>query len=203
MLIPAKTIGSAVYTAIILMLLCIGALLAVSGIKLPGNARLFVVQSGSMEPAVHIGSVVVTQAQRTYTKGDIITVRDSARTTVTHRITEIRVVGNQSYYTTKGDANKSADTDVRLGENVIGKTMVTIPYLGFVLNFAKTKNGLLFLVIFPSLILMYNELLSIKSEAQKLIHERKTRLTLKEKVALDIGEEELRKLISPARKQII
>lgn len=187
-----KTTTNVVYAFIIVVLFCIGGLVALSGLNLPGNYKLYVVQSGSMEPTIHTGSLVAVKPQSSYHKGDIITVKDTKYSTVTHRITGVQGKGTASTVITKGDANKAADPDPRLAVNIIGKEFLTIPYAGFVLNYAKTKNGLLFLIIIPCVILIYNELLSIKNEALKLIHQRKKKLTPVEKVELEIGEEEIR-----------
>jgi signal peptidase len=57
-----------------------------------GGWRMYVVKSGSMEPAIHTGSIVFDkkEADDTYVVGDIITFQlPSSKDTVTHRIHSI------------------------------------------------------------------------------------------------------------------
>ena len=62
--------------------------------------RFYVVLSGSMEPKLPVGSLVVADTERTNVKiGEIVTFQKSGRT-VTHRVTGLKEHG----YQTKGDA---------------------------------------------------------------------------------------------------
>ena len=65
----------------------IGALVAfaalaliVSALPIPGNYQFLVVRSGSMEPAIKQGAVVVVKPSNAYQIGDIITFRGTFRT---------------------------------------------------------------------------------------------------------------------------
>lgn len=166
-----KKIGNIVYGLVLVALFMIAGLVAVSTFNVPGNYKLMVVLSGSMEPTIKTGSIVVVKPEKTYKVGDIITFRDSTQPqiTVTHRIFE----ASGSAYITKGDANKTADTQERLKQNVLGKVIFSIPFLGYPVSFAKTQTGLIILVIIPSVIIIYSELLNIKNEALRLVRERK------------------------------
>ncbi|MHA1331703.1 MAG: signal peptidase I, partial [Candidatus Hodarchaeales archaeon] len=105
-----------------------------------------------------------------YQKGDIITVAEPAnpKVTLTHRIVDIEKRGDKIFYTTKGDANEEADTEKRPKENVLGKVILTIPYLGYPISFAKTTKGLIILIIIPAVIIIYDELRKIKEEIIKI-----------------------------------
>lgn len=165
------------------------------------NYKLFVVMSGSMEPTIKTGSVVVIKPQNDYFKGDIVTFQNltKSKTTVTHRIIE----ATDSAYITKGDANKTADTsELRKGQ-ILGKEILAVPFIGYVINFAKTQAGLIILIVIPAVIIVYNELLSIKNEAKRLIIERRNRkLTPKEEIEEKIGEEimEVEKKVKKVKK---
>lgn len=174
-----KRAGAFVYGFIFGGLLLVGGLVAVSGLNIPGGYKLYTVQSGSMEPTLHTGSIVTVQPQKDYQNGDIVTIRESpaSNVTLTHRIVEVKTVDGRVQYVTRGDANKANDPEERPKTNVVGKEIATVPYLGYILSYAKTKNGLLFLIIIPCVILIYNELLSIKTEALRLVHARKKKLT--------------------------
>jgi len=70
-----------------------------------------VVQSGSMEPAIHTGSVVMVKPASDYKIGDVITFGEVSKTKapITHRIYDIKVVDGNPVYITKGDANNAPD----------------------------------------------------------------------------------------------
>ena len=167
-----------VYGVIFGMLFFAGGIIAISGAKLPGQIQVFVVQSGSMEPKLHVGSITAVQPLTHYGKGDIVAVRNTPNSVITHRIVSTRLTDGKTYFITQGDANKTPDQIQRMQSEIIGKEFITVPYVGYAIAFAKSKNGLLFLIIIPSIVLIMNELQSIKIEATKLIRQRKTRLTL-------------------------
>src|SRR5205085_9882515 len=73
-----------------------------------------VVLSGSMEPAIRTGSVIVAVAtpQDRLKVGDVITyVRAGDQENVTHRIVDIKSTAEGPSFVTKGDANGAPDVD--------------------------------------------------------------------------------------------
>ena len=89
--------------------------------------RFYVVLSGSMEPKLPVGSLVVADTESTNVKiGEIVTFQKSGRT-VTHRVTGLKEHG----YQTKGDANQEADYDLLQQEQIVGTVVFCIPYLGY------------------------------------------------------------------------
>lgn len=187
--------GKVLYGFIFAFLIIVAGVIAISAFKIPGNYKLLVVQSGSMEPVIKQGAIVVVKPVGEYKIGDIITVREPAnpKVSLTHRIAEIKEIDGKMFYVTKGDANDSPDTEERPEENVLGKVIFSVPYLGYLVGFAKTRDGLIFMVIIPATLIIYSELISIKNETKKLLKERKKRkLTLKEEVEVEIGEEEIK-----------
>ena len=190
-----RKIGNVLYVSVVVCLVLIAALLALSALKIPGSYKLLTVQSGSMEPVIRTGSLVIVQPQTTYYIGDVITTSKPAdrKVSVTHRIVEVKMKDNKvSSYVTKGDANKTADTEERLPEQVVGKVLFSIPYLGYPVAFAKTQTGLIILVVIPGTLIVYSELVSMKNEVGTLLQKRKqTKLTPVEKIELGIGQEEI------------
>lgn len=166
-----KNTGKVLYRLFLTFLILTAGTVAISALKIPGNIKFLVVESGSMEPSIKTGSILLIKPQSDYKVGDIITVYDSANhdVSITHRITEIK----DNAFITKGDANNSADTESRQKENIAGKAVLSVPFIGHIIDFAKTKTGLLTLIIVPSAIIIYNEILSIKSSILKLTEERK------------------------------
>lgn len=87
----------------------------------------YVVLSGSMEPVIPVGSVVLTDQSRTaVSAGDIAAFSKNGQT-VTHRI----IKETEGGFITKGDANQEEDTGVTAPENIIGTVVFCIPFLGY------------------------------------------------------------------------
>jgi len=144
-------------------------------VSLGGDTQFFFVSSGSMEPAVPVGSTVVVKPvdYTTLREGDIICFKHSKeRPTVTHRIIEITYNG----FVTKGDANEEPDPFVLERKDIIGKVVLTIPYLGYLSHFVKTPLGFTLLIILPATIV-------IAREARNIINHRKTTNQQKDKIA--------------------
>ena len=99
------------------------------------------VLSGSMEPAFSAGDLVIIHKEKDYSPGDIITFRDEG-SFVTHRIIETADGG----FITKGDANSTADRETVRADQIEGKVIFTIPWLGSILSFFKTPLGILLLL---------------------------------------------------------
>lgn len=173
-----KTIGKIFYWLILVALVVIATFTTLSALKLPNSYKLMIVLSGSMEPKIHTGSVVFVKPSDNYFKGDIITFSDGqTETPTTHRIQEIQNKDGQNIYITKGDANSGVDTTETKKDQIIGKTLFSIPYIGYAVNFAKTQLGLIILIIIPAVIIIYSEFLSIKSEIVRLIKKKKDEKT--------------------------
>jgi len=60
------------YWLLVAALFLIAVTFTVSELDLPGGVKFYTIQSGSMEPALHTGSIVAVKPQDTYQKGDII-----------------------------------------------------------------------------------------------------------------------------------
>ncbi len=187
--------GKVLYWAVFVSLVLIAGVIAFPSLNIAGHYKLFTVQSGSMEPTIKTGSIVTVKPLDNYVVGDIITVQDpkSAKNTFTHRIYEIKQDNGLTFYLTKGDANNSPDSDARSKDSVLGKVVFTIPLLGYPVSYAKTREGLIFLIIIPATVIIYSELLAIKNETAKLLEKRRRRkLSLAEKAELEVGEEEIK-----------
>ena len=158
------------YGVVIAMIIGIAALLLVSMFPITGNFEVKIVLSGSMEPAIHTGSVVVIKPVDTYKIGDIITFGKDTKTDVptTHRIVEMRAVSGEMLYKTKGDANDNGDAREVRADEIIGKTLFSIPYLGYLLDFAKKPIGFALLIVIPAAIIIFDEFGNIWKEIKKM-----------------------------------
>ncbi|OGV97210.1 signal peptidase I [Microgenomates group bacterium RBG_16_45_19] len=129
-----------------------------------------VVLSGSMAPSIPTGAVVLVQAKPFgYKTGDIITFSRSAKDFTTHRVAALADDQGAIVYSTKGDANDSVDTQPVSLSQIKGSVFLTLPYLGYAVNYAKKPYGFILLVIIPSTIIVYEELKTIGSETKKAI----------------------------------
>ena len=88
--------------------------------------RVFVVQSGSMVPALSKGSIILTSHQPDYSVVEIITFQDPHGQLITHRI--VKKEGEQ--FTTQGDQNNVTDRASVAKKNIIGSIKFQIPLLG-------------------------------------------------------------------------
>ncbi|GAB3799115.1 signal peptidase I SipW [Virgibacillus kimchii] len=144
-------------TTTLLMVVLLVTLFMVVITKASGNeANLFgyqikTVLSGSMEPVFETGSIIAIKTGGDMTRfqeGDIITFQMDEDILVTHRVTEVNNAGQE--YMTKGDANDGADLNPVTSENIVGEyTGFTVPYAGYVMNFANTREGAALLLIVP------------------------------------------------------
>ncbi len=175
-----KKITDILYKVLFIGLLIIAGLAALSTLGLPKQLKLFVVQTGSMEPTIKTGSLVAIRPSEDYQEENIITYKVSPEAdvknpnlTITHRIVEIEETDEEVFYTTKGDANQSPDMDPVSKDLVLGKVIFTIPYLGYPVGFAKTQTGFILLIVIPATMIIYSEILNIKNEAVKILAEKK------------------------------
>jgi signal peptidase len=101
--------------------------------------RAYVVTSGSMEPAIMRGALVISVAQSPseYHLGDVVIFSAPVykqREKVVHRISEYSVESGYALLSTKGDANTSGDPWTLRPENLEGRVVFTIPYIGTLLG---------------------------------------------------------------------
>jgi signal peptidase I len=93
----------------------------------------YVVASGSMEPNYPVYSVVYADSTEAseLSPGEVIIFNNPSRgsTPITHRIVSNDTANG--VIITKGDANENADVDPVIYENVIGKVVMHVPYLGY------------------------------------------------------------------------
>ena len=127
-----------------------------------------------MEPQIHTGSLIFIKPAGEYNVGDIVTkTTEEKDVTVTHRIIEKEMIDGKVIFATKGDANNVADNEKFSQEKIVGKVFLNIPYLGYAVNFAKTKQGLILIIIIPAVIIIFEELVKIKDEVVRMRRERR------------------------------
>lgn len=100
------------------------------------------VLTGSMEPVIPVGSIVITKEQSSYEMEDIISFQEEG-SVITHRIISI----DRERYITKGDANNVADTEEVQQKQILGKVILTIPLLGYLVMWLMSPVGIISLFI--------------------------------------------------------
>jgi signal peptidase len=165
-----KIITYFVYTVVVIF-----AFLAISSKFSIGGFKLLVVRSGSMEPAIKTGSMVIDKSFNDYNVGNIVTFKnkDKPKETTTHRIANIKYQGDIKLFTTKGDANDSADSEQIAQDRIEGKVIFSIPYFGYAASFARTLPGLIFIIVIPATIIVYEEMKKIHYETKQIVKCRK------------------------------
>lgn len=169
-----KIIGKIGYYLILGALILIALVVMVSAFPIKGNIQIKVVESGSMVPALPTGSVVLIKPMSAYALGDIITFEGTLRDAkgqkvpVTHRLVDMRKEGGEDVYITKGDANKEPDTQKVLASQIIGKVLFSTPYVGYVVQAARTPYGFFAVVFIPAAIIIYSQLEIIWKEIKKM-----------------------------------
>jgi len=188
-----KKILKIVYYGLITFVVFITILLVVSAIPAPGNIKLMVVLSGSMEPTIKTGSIVIVKSVEEYKVGDIITFGPNSKSNLptTHRIFEIKNKDGQTVYVTKGDANNTEDLSEITKKDILGKVLFFVPYLGYAVEFAKQPTGFILLIVIPAAIIVSDEIGNIWKEVFKLKNKKKDNEQDKEIARL---KEEINKL---------
>ena len=147
------------YYALAILVLVLGLFLVLLQTAIIPGFAVKIVQSGSMEPEIKTGSGVVVKAQTRYNVGDIITFNSGTRrgTPTTHRIIATELSSGNLLFTTKGDANEEVDVDKVPLDKVIGQVIGHIPFLGYLLDFARQPLAFVLLVIVPGLLIVVEE----------------------------------------------
>jgi signal peptidase I len=108
------------------------------------GVRPVVITSGSMEPEVSTGALVITRtvSAADLEVGDVVTVPTSTGSRVTHRIVDIDEAGSGVILTLRGDANPVPDEEVYPVSSA-DRMVVDVPLVGYVLSAMRSPAGLL------------------------------------------------------------
>lgn len=127
-------------TVLIVIVIILCSLLVVPGML---GFHMYHVLSGSMEPAVPVGSLLYVREvpPEDVEDEDIIAFYSSLEDggIITHRVVKNNVVSGTFH--TKGDANEGEDPTPVPYENYIGRVARTIPYMGKLLTVVTSLYG--------------------------------------------------------------
>lgn len=139
-----------------------GGLVLAVGLPNAFHAKSLTVMSGSMEPTISTGDVVVAQqiSPMDARVGDIVSFRDPLEhdRIITHRVREIHVVKGKMEFVTKGDANTNTEHWAVPQDGTIGRVAFHVPRLGYFMVWIHSTFGLLLLIVLPTLVLGATEL---------------------------------------------
>ena len=167
-----KIVKTILKTVIFGLLLFVVAILITSRTDVLG-IRSMVVLTGSMEPSIPVASIIFVGKEDFYQIGEVIAFKNSQGVTITHRIADKLEENGTLVFKTKGDANNAGDSELIPAGNIVGKQILTIPYLGRITAFLKTPLGFISLVIMPAIVFIIGELITIKKELEKQISDRR------------------------------
>lgn len=133
------------------------------------SLSIYTIVSPSMTPVIKVYDVVVNVKITDPTDiqvGDIITYKSAAANsegmTITHRVVEISRLPDGTYeYMTQGDNNSEPDSLYVTFDNVIGKEILIIPFIGKVQLLIANQKGWLFLLLIPISIYLVIEVIKL------------------------------------------
>ncbi len=143
----ALTVGAA------LGLLVLGALVAAVAF----GVRPVVITSGSMEPEIGTGSLVLARdvPAADLEVGDVVTVRTSTGSRVTHRVVAVDGAGaGHAVLTLRGDANPTPDLE-QYPVSSADRMVTDVPLAGYVLSSMRTPVGLVVLGGLGAVLLLF------------------------------------------------
>src|SRR3989338_8359089 len=167
-------IATKIFYAIIFLIIVL-LLFALFPIK--GNYQIKIVKSGSMEPDIKVGSIVIIKPSASYTVGDVVTFGKDTKTDIptTHRIVSSRAEEGVIMFATKGDANEDPDTTEIKQSDIHGKVLFDVPFFGYIIDLARKPLGFAVLIILPAIIVIYDEGVKIFKEVKKMQLKKKVR----------------------------
>lgn len=140
--------------------------------------KTFVIISGSMEPNLKISDIVIIKKceQNELKENDIISFR-SGQSVITHRINQIIETENGVEYITKGDNNNTKDNGTVKFDDIEGKYIGKIEYLGKVVLYLKNKTVIISIIIIFYLIYAHemktNEKLQLRREKREKFEKKR------------------------------
>lgn len=140
---------------------------AAGNLNVIGGYKSLLVQSGSMEPTIMTGDVVITARSLNYRINDVVTFNDSEGYITTHRLTEIKEDEPEEQYMTKGDANRVQDSEAVAKNQIIGKVVLVVPKFGYFISFVRSPGGMVIFIFFPAILIVVDELIKIAAAAKE------------------------------------
>ena len=126
------------------------------------GGRSLTVMSGSMEPTLGVGDVVINSrvSPAEVRVGDIVTFDDPEGTgkLITHRVRRVRIDDGTAHVVTKGDNTNAVERWDMPATGSLGRVEYRVPLLGFLVFWLHGPLGSLGLIVVPAVLLAGFEL---------------------------------------------
>ena len=113
-------------------------LMAFSALSFSGNVKARIVLTGSMEPAISAGDVIVTTpiTRKVPKVNDVVAYQAKRFNGEDVAVFSHRIIGGdiENGFIMKGDANKSPDPQKPKGEDILGVVFFVVPFIGNLLT---------------------------------------------------------------------
>lgn len=152
--LAVQILAGCVAAALVLVLVASGYLafsaqVSSDGVPTVAGHKVLAVVSGSMEPAIRTGDIIVVKPVadplEEVNEGTVITYWAAGREDVliTHRVKKtVLVDGHPMGYVTQGDANEVPDRALIAPDQVVGVYHSRVPYVGYVTAFLLRALGI-------------------------------------------------------------
>lgn len=139
-----------------------------------GKLKFLSVLSGSMSPTFNTYDMIIdiSTKESNIKVGDVITFW-KGNNLVTHRVEGIANKNGTIYFKTKGDANSVEDLEEVSAQEVVGRYIFRIPYLGLIMAKLREELGVYVISIIAFYIILSEVLRSIKAGRKKTYPMRK------------------------------
>ncbi len=205
-------ISSAVLTVAVLFCFYVLIQVSVKGYVSVGGYSLFRVVTGSMEPTISTGSLIISKSEdiTKIKEGDIVCFRSKDPALfgniITHRVVAVGYGDSGTVLRTQGDANITADTQLVDKGNFIGKTVWYSSegnFMAVLLSVLTDKVGFFTIIMIPVILivtLIINEnIKKIKKEVSKVKEEADRQKTEEQ----PLTEEEIDKMKEQIRAELM
>lgn len=138
-----KKIGQGLGKLILASSILIALLLMIP--LLPGAQNWYqvaIVQSGSMEPSLPVGSLAIYRPQEKYSVGEIVAFLDKESRLIIHRITKKELKNTIQVFLMQGDATAYLSPQPVYASQIEGELVGVIPRIGYGLEFLQSPLGI-------------------------------------------------------------
>ena len=203
---------------VVSFLLCITIVVQVlfKGYASLGGYSLFIVVTGSMEPTIPTGALLLCDSMdiEDIVEGDIVCFRSPERymkgSVITHRVYDVKKESNGDIHLyTKGDANISIDGYIVKEEHFIGRVSWYTRKDGFFINFIgllSSRYGFLSCIVFPVLIVSSIIIRDCTKSIMKDLEQANAELDEREKEYVpqqDISAEEYKEMYDRIKAELL
>ena len=147
--------------------------------------KMYVIVSGSMEPELYVGDIVIVKDLKyedKINKDDVISFRQG-QTIITHRVSEVVNINGVEKYRTKGDNNNTEDIMIIGRESIEGKVVNKIKSLGKTVLALRNTTLIIVIVLFYYVFLVFDQKKQNRKAIRKIKREEYEEQKKEEKIS--------------------